>query len=75
MQNYVNRLVRDELGLGELIESYIEKAGKQKSDSVEDIMHSSFEEEEVTEEEQKSFQDFLMEEIENESFRLAEGDF
>mgnify|MGYP001511598640 FL=1 len=38
-------------------------------------MHSSFEEEEVTEEEQKSFQDFLMEEIENESFRLAEGDF
>ena len=29
----------------------------------------------LTEEEAKSFQDFLMEEIENESFRLAEGDF
>ena len=39
-------------------------------------MNSSFDsaQEVVTEEEAKSFQDFLMEEIENESFRLAEGD-
>ena len=76
MKNYVNRLVKEELGLGDLIESYIENLKKKKDNSVE-IMNSSFDsaQEAVTEEEAKSFQDFLMEEIENESFRLAEGDF
>lgn len=77
MKNYVNRLVKEELGLGDLIESYIENLKKKKDNSVEEIMNSSFDsaQEAVTEEEAKSFQDFLMEEIENESFRLAEGDF
>lgn len=76
MKNYVNRLVKEELGLGDLIESYIENLKKKKDNSVEEIMNSSFDsaQEVVTEEEAKSFQDFLMEEIENESFRLAEGD-
>ena len=73
MKNYVNRLVKEELGLGDLIESYIENLKKKKDNSVEEIMNSSFDsaQEAVTEEEAKSFQDFLMEEIENESFRLA----
>lgn len=77
MKNYVNRLVKEELGLGDLIESYIENLKKKKDNSVEEIMNSSFDsaQDVVTEEEAKSFQDFLMEEIENESFRLAEGDF
>ena len=77
MKNYVNRLVKEELGLGDLIESYIENLKKKKDNSVEEIMNSSFDSAQdiVTEEEAKSFQDFLMEEIENESFRLAEGDF
>lgn len=77
MQNYTSRLVRDELGLGELIESYIKKISEQKTDTVEDIMHSSLseEDEEITEKEQRSFQDFVMDELEDESFRLAEGDF
>ena len=76
MKNYVNRLVKEELGLGDLIESYIETLKKKKDSSIEDIMNSSFDsaEDVVTEEEAKSFQDFLMEEIENESFRLSEGD-
>lgn len=78
IQNYVNRLVKEDLGLGDLIESYIEKLEQSNSSgSVEDIMNSSFDsaEDVVTEQEAKSFQDFLAEEIENESIRLAEGDF
>lgn len=77
MKNYVNRLVKEELGLGDLIESYIEKLDKKKDSSIEDIMNSSFDsaKDVVTEQEAKSFQDFLMEEIENESFKLASGDF
>lgn len=79
MQNYVTRLAKDDLGLGDLIESYIEKADNQKTDSVDDIMHNSFKprtEATAAEEEEdiKSFADFLEEEIAEESLRLAEGD-
>lgn len=78
MQNYIDTLVKNELGLGDLIETYIEKLDKQKVESVEDIMNNSFrkteEEDSVTEEEAKSFADFYMEEIEKESYRLADGD-
>ena len=76
MKNYVNRLVREELGLGDLIESYIENLKKKKDNSVEEIMNSSFDEadNELTHEEERSFTDFYMEEIEKDSLRLAEGD-
>ena len=75
MQNYVNRLVRDELGLGDLIESFIEKTEKQKTETVEDIMRDSFkspEDDMLTEEESIEFQNFYLAELEEESKKLAE---
>lgn len=78
MQNYVDTLVKNELGLGDLIETYIERLDKQKVENVDDIINNSFrkteEEDSVTEEEARDFQDFLLNEIEQESQRLAEGD-
>lgn len=78
LQNYVTKLAKEDLGLGDLIESYIEKAENQTTDSVDDIMHKGFEEKEVSAEEEeidmKTFADFFEEEIAQESLRLAEGD-
>lgn len=76
MQNYVNRLVRDELGLGDLIESFIKKTEDQKNQTVEDIIRTAFDDPEtsiVTDEDMEDFQRFYMAEIEKESQRLAES--
>lgn len=76
MQNYVNRLVRDELGLGDLIESFIKKAEEQKNQTVEDIIHTAFDDPEdniLTMEEMEDFQNFYLAEIEKESQKLAES--
>lgn len=74
MKHYVDRLVKEELGLSDLIESFIEKAEKNKAESVEDIMATNFdaEDKEVSDEEAQSFQEFLQKEIEEESYKLAE---
>lgn len=75
IQNYINNLVRDELGLGNIIEAYIEKLAQNKANSIEEIMSQSFEEEEdvLTEEDVNSFSEFLADEIEQEAQALADS--
>lgn len=77
MQHYVTKLVKEDLGLGNLIESFIEKADKKKDNSVETIMRDSFKEVDpeddiLTAEEEVEYQDFILAEIEEESLRLLE---
>lgn len=80
MKNYVNTLVREELGLGDLIETFIEKTEKQKVQTVEDIILDSMKTPEEREAEAQSnemedyisFQDFYQQQIEEESRKLAE---
>jgi hypothetical protein len=69
LQNYVSNLVRDELGLGDLIESFIEKADKQKEETVENIMKGGFNNSANLEEEEEEFDP---EAYEDEAFRLME---
>lgn len=76
MKNYVNNLVRNELGLGSLIESYVEKLRKQEVKSAEDIIKEGIkleEHDQVTQEEAEEFQEFQMSEIEDESRKLVEA--
>jgi hypothetical protein len=68
LQNYVSNLVRDELGLGDLIESFIEKADKQKEETVENIMRGGFGDN-VEEDEEEEFDP---EAYEDEAFKLME---
>lgn len=75
IQNYINNLVRNELGLGDLIESYIEKAEQNKEMTVEEIMAEGFKDEEddaLTLEEEMAFEEFKLDEIEKEAALLAE---
>lgn len=74
MKHYVDKLVKEELGLSDLIESFIKKAEENKAESVEDIMATNFDadNDEVTETEAQNFQEFLQKEIEEESYKLAE---
>ena len=76
MKNYVNNLVRNELGLGSLIESYVEKLRKQEVKSAEDLIKEGIkleEHDQVTQEEAEEFQEFQMSEIEDESRKLVEA--
>ena len=76
MKNYVNNLVRNELGLGSLIESYVEKLRKQETKSAEDLIKEGIkleEHDQVTQEEAEEFQEFQMSEIEDESRKLVEA--
>ena len=78
MQRYVTRLVKEELGLGDLIESYIERLEKNKQDSMQDILNEDFRddaEKAEAEPRQKTFQEIYLEEINPESIRLADGDY
>lgn len=77
MQNYVNRLVKEELGLTDIIESFIQKMEKQKTESLEDIMQNSFnekkeEDESLSLEDSRSFMDFYEEEVMKEAMLLEE---
>ena len=74
IKHYVDRLVKEELGLSDLIESFIKKAEKNKAESVDDIMATKFDTdaEDVSESEAQNFQEFLQKEIEEESYKLAE---
>lgn len=42
IQNYINNLVKDELGLGNIIEAYIDKLENNKTSTVEDIIKEGF---------------------------------
>lgn len=75
LQNYVNNLIKNELGLGDLIESYIEKADKQKVQTVEEIMLDSFndaEDDSLTLEDVEEFQEFQAEEVVREAQKIQE---
>ena len=75
MKNYTDNLVKNELGLGNLIESYIKKLEENKTKSVDEIIAEGIkidEDNAVTDEEAADFQQFQIEEREEEAKRLAE---
>ena len=75
MKNYTDNLVKNELGLGNLIESYIKKLEENKAKSVDEIIAEGIKTDEdnaVTDEEAADFQQFQIEEREKEAKRLAE---
>ena len=75
MKNYTDNLVKNELGLGNLIESYIKKLEENKTKSVDEIIAEGIKTDEdnaVTDEEAADFQQFQIEEREEEAKRLAE---
>lgn len=74
IKNYINNLVRNELGLGSLIESYVEKLKNQEVKSAEDLIKEGISLEEkdtLTQAEAEEFQEFQMSEIEEESRKLV----
>lgn len=75
MQNYINNLIRDELGLGNIIETYIQKIEENKAKSVEEIMAKGFdqEEDELTVEDIEAFAEFQADEIEQEAQALLDS--
>lgn len=76
IKNYINNLVRNELGLGSLIESYVEKLRNQEVKSAEDLIKEGISLEEkdtLTQAEAEEFQEFQMSEIEEESRKLVEA--
>lgn len=75
MKNYTDNLVKNELGLGNLIESYVKKLEENKTKSVDEIIAEGIKTDEdnaVTDEEAADFQQFQIEEREEEAKRLAE---
>ena len=75
MKNYTDNLVKNELGLGNLIESYIKKLEENKAKSVDEIIAEGIKSDEnnaVTDKEAADFQQFQIEEREEEAKRLAE---
>ena len=78
MKAYIRNLVTNELGLGDLIESYVKKledAEKEKEKSLDTGLYTSIEEEladQVTPQEEIEFQEYLDNEVEEEAARLLE---
>lgn len=74
IQNYINHLVREELGLGDLIETYIENLQNNKIETVEDIIDKGFDDDEdtLTAEDVEAFAGFQADEIEKEAQALLE---
>lgn len=78
MKAYVRNLVTNELGLGDLIESYVKKledAERQKQEDLDAGLYTSIEEEladQVTPQEEIEFQEYLENEVEEEAARLLE---
>lgn len=74
MKNYVDNLVRNELGLGDLIESFVEKVNNNEVKTAEQIMAESFVDDDsdvLTNKEAEDFMQFQIEEIEAESQKLV----
>ena len=78
MKAYIRNLVTNELGLGDLIESYVKKledAEREKEKSLDAGLYTSIEEEladQVTPQEEIEFQEQLDKEVEEEAARLLE---
>lgn len=73
IKNYLRRLVVDEQGLGDIIESFIQKAEKQKTETVEGILATDFDvQNEITQQDAEEFADFRLQQIEEESRQLIE---
>jgi len=75
MKNYTDNLVKNELGLGNLIESYIKKLEENKAMTADDILKQGIKSDDddiVTPEEARDFQEFKIAEREEEAKRLAE---
>ncbi len=75
MKKYTDNLVKNELGLGNLIESYIKKLEENKTQTAEEILKagiSSDDDDYVTQEEGESYVRFVIEERDEEAKRLAE---
>lgn len=73
IQNYINNLVRDELGLGNIIEAYIQKLEQNKANTVEEIMAQGFEvKDELTAEDVAAFNEFQADEVEQEAQALMD---
>ena len=75
MQNYISNVVRGELGLGDLIEQFVEELRNNKTKSVEDIMASPLRGEDVIDQaDSEAFHDFLLEEAEKDAYLLMGKD-
>lgn len=75
MQNYISNVVRGELGLGDLIEQFVEELRNNKTQSVEDIMASPLRGEDIIEQaDSEAFHDFLLEEAEKDAYLLMGKD-
>ena len=81
IKGYLRNLVMGELGLGDIIESYVKKLEKAEEDREKDnnllfagVYESSEEEQEdaLTEQEAESFYNYLDKEIEDEAAKLAD---
>lgn len=79
MKKYIDNLVKNELGLSNLIESYIKKAEKNKAQSVEDIMVQGFADQDDDDlsayVDADSFTDVMMRQIQQEAMELSNGDY
>lgn len=75
LKNYTVNLVKNELGLGDLIESFIEKVKENKTKSVEEMVEEGFtsvSDDLRAEAEARDYQRNQMSELEEESMRLVE---
>jgi hypothetical protein len=75
LKNYTVNLVKNELGLGDLIESFIEKVKENKTKSVEEMVEEGFtsvSDDLRAEAEARDYQRMQMTELEEESKRLVE---
>lgn len=75
IQNYINNLVKDDLGLGNIIESYIEKLSKEKIETVDDIIAKGFDnnKDTLTTQDVAEFAEFQASEIEQEAQALLDS--
>lgn len=75
MKNYVDNLVKNELGLSSLIESFIKKSEQNRVQSVDDIIQESFKtDEEIAHDRNESFQEFMLNEIGGEPMMFGADD-
>lgn len=75
LKNYTVNLVKNELGLGDLIESFIEKVKENKTKSAEDMVNEGFTsvtEDLRQEQEARDYQASHLEDVEEESKKLVE---
>nr|DAT91381.1 MAG TPA: hypothetical protein [Caudoviricetes sp.] len=75
LKNYTSNLVKNELGLGDLIESFIEKVSENKTKSAEEMVSEGFvsvSEDMRAEMEAREYQKSHLDEVQEESMKLVE---